>query len=180
MNIAGDKAVEIGRRSPARKMRGDGRDASTAWDRPLDDPTPLSMTGVTSSVADARSPERQRLQVVPFPIMLAARVAELRSADSRGRLSPHKPDAIRHGGRFPWRRRGGRRRCIRRRLRGSGVADPLAGVGNYGLSGGDVDRSVLVFYAQRAFEDDGELVEGGSLTGFEPSGGTAHVGYAGG
>ena len=63
---------------------------------------------------------------------------------------------------------------------GSGVADPLAGVGNYGLSGGDVDRSVLVFYAQRAFEDDGELVEGGSLTGFEPSGGTAHVGYAGG
>jgi len=62
----------------------------------------------------------------------------------------------------------------------SRVADPLAGVGDYGLSGGYVEGAVFVFYVQRAFEDDGELVEGGSLAGLEPSGGAAHVGYAGG
>jgi hypothetical protein len=63
---------------------------------------------------------------------------------------------------------------------GSGVADPLAGVGDYGLSGGYVEGSVFVFYVQRAFQDDGEFVEGGSLARLEPSGGAAHVGYAGG
>ena len=50
-------------------------------------------------------------------------------------------------------------------FKGSGVADPLAGVGDDGLSGGDVDGSGLVFDAQGAFEDDGEFVEGGSLAG---------------
>jgi hypothetical protein len=63
---------------------------------------------------------------------------------------------------------------------GSGVANPLAGIGDYGLSGGDVDGTIFVFDVQRAFEDDGELVEGGSLARLEPSGRAAHVGYAGG
>jgi len=63
---------------------------------------------------------------------------------------------------------------------GSGVADPLAGVGDDGLSGGDVERTVLVFNVEGAFENDGEFVEGGSLAGLEPSGGAAHVGDAGG
>src|SRR5271170_5102446 len=61
----------------------------------------------------------------------------------------------------------------------SGVADPLAGVGDDGLSGGYFDGAVFVFYVERAFQDNGELVEGGSLAGLVPSGGTAHVGYAG-
>ncbi len=63
---------------------------------------------------------------------------------------------------------------------GSGVADPFAGVGDDGLSGGDVERAILVLDAESAFEDDGEFVEGGGLTGLEPSGGAAHVGDAGG
>ena len=33
---------------------------------------------------------------------------------------------------------------------GSGVTDPLAGARDYGLSGGYVDRTVFVFYVQRA------------------------------
>jgi hypothetical protein len=33
---------------------------------------------------------------------------------------------------------------------GSGVTDPLAGVRDYGLSGGDFKRSALVFDAERA------------------------------
>ncbi len=63
---------------------------------------------------------------------------------------------------------------------GSGVTDPFAGVGDDGLSGGDVERARFVLDAEGAFEDDGELVEGGSLAGLEPSGGAAHVGDAGG
>src|SRR5271154_2635252 len=63
---------------------------------------------------------------------------------------------------------------------GSGIADPLAGVGDYGLSGGYVEGAFFVFFVQRAFQDDGEFVEGGGLPGFEPSGGAAHAGYAGG
>jgi len=54
------------------------------------------------------------------------------------------------------------------------------GVGDDGLSGSDVEGTIFVFDAKRAFEDDGEFVEGGSLAGFEPSGGAAHVGDAGG
>ena len=61
----------------------------------------------------------------------------------------------------------------------SGVTDPLAGVSDYGLSRGDVDGTVFMFDVQRAFEDDGELVKGGGLAGLEPSGGAAHMGYAG-
>jgi hypothetical protein len=61
-----------------------------------------------------------------------------------------------------------------------GVANPFTGVGDDGLSGGDFERTVLVLDAQCAFEDDGELVEGGRLAGFEPSGGAAHVGDTGG
>jgi len=62
---------------------------------------------------------------------------------------------------------------------GSGVTDPFAGVGDDGLSGGDVERTILMFDAKRAFENDGEFVEGGSLAGFEPSTGAAHVRDAG-
>jgi hypothetical protein len=63
---------------------------------------------------------------------------------------------------------------------GSGVADPFIGMSDHGLSGGYVDRSVFVFDVQRAFQDNGELVEGGRLAGLLPSRGTAHVGHAGG
>src|SRR5579863_2014756 len=49
-----------------------------------------------------------------------------------------------------------------------------------GLSSGDVDRAILVFHVERAFEHDGEFVECRSLAGLEPSGGTAHVGNASG
>ncbi len=62
---------------------------------------------------------------------------------------------------------------------GSGVADPFAGVGDDGLSGGDVEGSIFVFHVQGAFQDDGELVEGGGLAGLAPSRGAAHVGDAG-
>lgn len=61
-----------------------------------------------------------------------------------------------------------------------GVADPFAGVGDYGLSSGHVDGAVLVLDMKRAFQDDSELVEGWSLAGLEPSRGAAHVGDAGG
>ena len=63
---------------------------------------------------------------------------------------------------------------------GSGIAYPFAGVGDDGLSGGDIEGSIFVFNVQRAFEDDREFLEGGSLAGLEPSGGAAHVGDAGG
>jgi hypothetical protein len=61
-----------------------------------------------------------------------------------------------------------------------GVANPFTGVGDDGLSGGYVERAGSVLDAQRSFEDDGELVEGRRLAGFEPSGGAAHVRDAGG
>jgi len=62
----------------------------------------------------------------------------------------------------------------------SGVADPLAGVGDDGLSRDDVERPILVFHAEGTLEDNCELVEGRSLARFEPAGGAAHVGNAGG
>ncbi len=62
---------------------------------------------------------------------------------------------------------------------GSGVADPLAGMGNDGLSRRDVKRSILMLDAERPFEDDGELVEAGSLAGLKPTCGAAHVGDTG-
>jgi hypothetical protein len=65
--------------------------------------------------------------------------------------------------------------CVR-----SGVADPLAGVGDDGLSGSNLEGTVFVFDAKGAFENHGELVEGGRLSGLEPPGGAAHVGDAGG
>ena len=68
-------------------------------------------------------------------------------------------------------------------LRG-GVADPLAGVGDDGLSGGDVegtDRSIRtsVLDAQQSLEHNRELGELWSLAGFEPALRAAHVGDAG-
>jgi len=54
----------------------------------------------------------------------------------------------------------------------SGVADPFSGVrDDDGLPGADFERSVLVFDAQGSLENDGELVERGSLAGLAPSGG---------
>ena len=61
---------------------------------------------------------------------------------------------------------------------GSGIANPLAGVGDYGLSCGDFERASFVFYVERALKDDGELIKGGSLAGLKPSGRAAHVGHA--
>ena len=63
---------------------------------------------------------------------------------------------------------------------GSGVADPFTRVHDDGLSGGDVERPTLVFNPKHALQDDGALVEGRSLARFQPSGGAAHVGHAGG
>ena len=62
----------------------------------------------------------------------------------------------------------------------SRVADPFAGAGDYRLSGGDVDGTVLMFDMESTFQDYRKLVEGGSLAGLLPSGGAAHVGDAGG
>jgi len=63
---------------------------------------------------------------------------------------------------------------------GSGVADPLAGLGDDGLSGEDVERTILVFNVESAFKDNGELVEGRGLPRLEPSSGAAHVSDASG
>ena len=60
----------------------------------------------------------------------------------------------------------------------SGVLNPLAAVGDDGLSGGDIEGSRFVLDSQRAFEDDREFVELGSLAGLLPSLRTAHVGHA--
>jgi hypothetical protein len=63
---------------------------------------------------------------------------------------------------------------------GRGVANPLAGVGDDGLPGGDVERAGFVLDTKDAFENDGELVEGWGLAGLQPSCRAAHVGNAGG
>jgi hypothetical protein len=64
------------------------------------------------------------------------------------------------------------------------IANPFAGVGDDGLSRGDVDRGGLpirlsVFDAKCAFQHNGELVKFGGLAGLGPSRRTAHVGDAG-
>ena len=58
------------------------------------------------------------------------------------------------------------------------VADPFPSVGDDGLSGGHLKRTIFMLDAEGAFQHDGELVEGGSLARLEPSGGAAHVGKA--
>ncbi len=55
------------------------------------------------------------------------------------------------------------------------VAYPLAFVGDYGLSGADVEGSAAVLDSQLALNDDGEFIEARCLAGFNPSTGTAHV-----
>src|ERR1700674_15414 len=60
----------------------------------------------------------------------------------------------------------------------SGVLNPLATVGDDGLSGGDIEGSRFVLDSQRAFEDDGKFDELRSLAGLLPSLRTAHVGHA--
>ena len=62
---------------------------------------------------------------------------------------------------------------------GCGVTDPFAGVGDDGLSGGDVEGAALVFDAQQALQHDREFVELGRLAGFEPALRAAHVSHAG-
>ncbi len=47
------------------------------------------------------------------------------------------------------------------------------------LSGMDVERPALVLDSQRSLQNDGELVELGSLPGLKPSLRAAHVGDAG-
>src|ERR1700757_2480235 len=47
------------------------------------------------------------------------------------------------------------------------------------LSGMNVDGSALVLDSQRSLQNDGELVELGSLPGLEPSLGATHVGDTG-
>ena len=66
----------------------------------------------------------------------------------------------------------------------SGVPDPFCGVGDDGLAGGYVERGGLsfrisVFDAQHTFQHDSEFVELGSLAGFNPSSGAAHMGHTG-
>jgi hypothetical protein len=61
----------------------------------------------------------------------------------------------------------------------SGVAHPLPSVGDHRLSGGDVECASCVLHAQRAFENDRELIELGSLAGLDPSLRAAHVRDAG-
>src|SRR5260370_2246998 len=51
----------------------------------------------------------------------------------------------------------------------SRVLNPLAAVDDDGLSGGDLEGSRLVLHSQRAFEDDREFLELGSLAGLLPS-----------
>jgi len=47
------------------------------------------------------------------------------------------------------------------------------------LSGMNIERPSLVLYSERSLQNDGELVELGSLPGLEPSLGAAHVGDTG-
>src|SRR5271169_5734270 len=65
---------------------------------------------------------------------------------------------------------------IRAVLVRSGITNPFAGMCNNSLSCGNVERSRLMFDAQRAPENDGEFVEGRSLSRFDPPCRTAHMG----
>jgi len=63
---------------------------------------------------------------------------------------------------------------------GRGVAYPLAGVSDDGLSSLHVQGTAFVLDPKGSFQNNCELVELGGLSGFKPSVGTAHVSYAGG
>ena len=58
------------------------------------------------------------------------------------------------------------------------VLEPLPAIGDYGLSGADVESTVLVLDPQHAFQNDGELIELRLLAGFGPALGATHVGNA--
>ena len=62
----------------------------------------------------------------------------------------------------------------------SGVLDPFAGVGDYGLAGFHFQSSAIVSDFERSLQHDGELVEIRLLPGFDPSLRAAHVGDADG
>ena len=83
----------------------------------------------------------------------------------------------RRGARCRARRPEGTPRCTRRLRRR--VLDPLARVGDDGLTGADLELTVAVPHEQRAGEHDGELVEVGRLRGLGPAGRAAHVRDAG-
>ena len=53
-------------------------------------------------------------------------------------------------------------------------------MGDYGLAGGDVDRSTFVFYTQRAFKTIVNSSKSGVWPGSSHPAGAAHMGYAGG
>jgi hypothetical protein len=59
------------------------------------------------------------------------------------------------------------------------IAHPLACMSHDCLSGMNVERPALVLDSQRSLQNDGELIELGSLPGLEPSLGAVHVGDTG-
>ena len=61
---------------------------------------------------------------------------------------------------------------------GSGVANPFTRIGDYSLSGNDIERATSVFDVKCAFEHDSEFIEGGSLARLMPSCRAVHVGHA--
>ena len=59
------------------------------------------------------------------------------------------------------------------------IANPLTFINYNGLSGGYVYDSVAMLHPQHAIQDNGVLIELGSLAGLLPAARTAHVGHAG-
>src|SRR5690606_38141446 len=58
---------------------------------------------------------------------------------------------------------------------GTAVAHPFSRPGDDCLSGAHVERAALVFDAEHAAQDDGDFLEGGSLTGLDPAAGRHHA-----
>src|SRR5258707_3767875 len=74
--------------------------------------------------------------------------------------------------------RGKRRQAYRDIFRGlirSGILYPFPGMGQYGLAGRDIERSILMLHAQLATNHDCVLFEFRRLSWLLPSGGAAHV-----
>src|SRR6202044_1328396 len=81
------------------KVPAEVGDASTAWGRPLDDLSPLSMT-------------RGKKKQVPHRAWHPVRNDNTKVVTTQGIVA-----SFGRGGRYPWRRLGGRQLCILRRLR---------------------------------------------------------------
>ena len=58
---------------------------------------------------------------------------------------------------------------------GCRILNPFTGMGYYGLSGRNVERSSLMLHVQLAANHDSVFLELRCLAGFQPSRGTAHV-----